>query len=430
MNQKRKKIQKNSSVVIFLLILIFSSITIVPSSAQNGYYTPEEVFTEEFENTVLTKMGLAKVPSISLGIIHEGEIVYLNALGEQTHLNTSYHLASIEKTLCATAILQLYENGTIDLHDSINDYLPYPIENWRSPTENITFYHLLTHTTGIEMNDTYWNVMEYYNFTFPDYIYEFLHVSGSLYSPDYFVDIVGNSSSYQNINYNLLAYLVETISSKTYENYLNEYIFNPFGANNSRFDYTNYPEDLLAKVYLLDEYENLYEEPNYTSIGQGAGGLISAAIDMTYFLGAHMYGGEFNGVRILNATSIDLMHSPQTSVNEGFAWALDLPGYVASTVLDGSIGTGYGVRNYMVFSPTEDIGVVLLMNMFDFRYYSQNKDVFIYIFEEAMKLNIIKTSTTTSTVPELENIGLLFIPLIILFVGVITIVIQKRMYRN
>jgi len=241
--------------------------------------------------------------------------------------------------------------------------------------------------------------MEYQNFTFPDYIYEFLDVSGSLYTPDYFVDIVGNSSNYQNINYNLLAYLVETISGKTYEDYLNEYIFNPFGVNNSRFNHTDYPVDSLAKVYFLDGSENLYEEPNYTSIGQGAGGLISAAMDMTYFLGAHMNGGEFQGVRILNTTSIGLMHSPQISAYEGFGWALDFPGYVSSTILDGYIGTGYGVRNYMLCSPIENIGVVLFMNMFDFRYYGQNKDVFIYIFEEAMKLNDI------IQIPELTTIS-------------------------
>ena len=217
---------------------------------------------------------------------------------------------------------------------------------------------------------------------------------------------------------------MEIISSKSYETYLNEYIFNPFGANNTRFNYTDYPEDLLAKVYLLDEYENLYEEPNYTSIGQGAGGLISAVIDMTYFLGAHMYGGEFQGVRILNTTSIDLMHSPKVLWYQGFGWNLDYPGYIDSTVLDGYVGAGYGVRTYMLCSPTEDIGVMLLMNMFDFRYYSQNKDVFIFIFEEAMKLN-----EEIPTVPELERISFLSIPFFILFVGVITNCSRRRIIK-
>ena len=414
----KKKTQNITGCFIFLLLIALSSTVVMLSSAQN--YTPQDVFTLEFETTLLTKMGLAKVPSISVGIIHENEVVYLNALGEQTHVNTSYHIASIGKTLCATAILQLYENGLLDLNDSINDYLPYPIDNWRSPSENITIFQLLTHTSGIEMNDTYSNVMYYQNYTFPDYIYEFLNVGGSLYSPDYFVDIVGNSSIYQNINYNVLAYLVETISSKSYENYLNEYIFSPMGVNNSRFNHTDYPDSLLAKVYFLDEYEVLYEEPKYTSIGQGAGGLISAAIDMTYFLGAHMNGGEFKGVRILNTTSIELMHSPKVLWYQGFGWGLDYPGYVSSTVLDGYIGTGYGVRTYMLCSPTENIGVVLLMNMFDFRYYAQNKDVFIYIFEEAMKLNDIMPE-----VPELTLISniLLFSSL---FSVVTVIILRKR----
>ena len=85
------------------------------SSAQEVYYTPEDIFDAEFEEDIIEKMELAKVPTSSIGIIHDEEIVYLNTLGEQTHINTSYHLASIAKSMCATAILQLYEAGLIHL---------------------------------------------------------------------------------------------------------------------------------------------------------------------------------------------------------------------------------------------------------------------------------------------------------------------------
>ena len=81
-----------------------------------------------------------------------------------------------------------------------------------------------------------------------------------------------------------------------------------------------------------------------------------------------MNGGQFKGVSILNETSIELMHSPQTSEYEGFAWGLDWPGLLENTTLDGYVGTGFGGRNYMLYSPNETIGVVLLTNMFDFRY--------------------------------------------------------------
>jgi hypothetical protein len=104
---------------------------------------------------------------------------------------------------------------------------------------------------------------------------------------------------------------------------------------------------------------------------------------------------------------------------------LDYPGYLDSTALDGFVGTGYGVMNFMLCCTSEDVGVVLLMNMFDFRYYGQNKDVFIYIFEEAMKIG-----DPIPTIPELEWIGFLFTPLIISFACMITIYIRRRIYPN
>ena len=383
--------RKISCCIIFSLILILSYTTIKLSSAQNENYTPEDLFTEEFEDKILEKMGIAKVPSSSIGIIHEDEIVYLNALGEQTHINTSYHMGSLPKSICATAILQLYEKGLLDLDDPINKYLPFKVENWKSPDENITIYHLLVHKSGLRLSDDYeWNV-HYNNITYPDYLYEFLHVNGSEYTQDIFFAEVGTLFEYENANYNLLAYIVELVSGKSYEKYLNDNIFNPFGVDNSRFNHTDYPDELLANVYYLDESENLVEDEKYTIMLPGAGGLISAAIDITYFMGAHMNEGEFKGVRILNETSIELMHSPQAAKDEGFAWILSRHELISEPRIEGFGGIGYGARSYMNYSPDQKVGVVLLTNIYDHRYNVKSDDVFRYIFNKALKLNEINT---------------------------------------
>ena len=396
MKLRKSKIIKISNGLIFLSILILSYSTMMLSSAQDEYYNPDDLFTEEFEDKVIEKMGIAKVPSSSIGIVHEEDIVYLNALGEQTHINTSYHMGSLPKTLCASAILQLYEQGLLDLHDAINEYLPYKIENWKSPDENITIYHLLVHKSGLLMTDDYgWNVW-YNTIPYPDYLYEFLHVNGSEYSPDIFFTEVGNLYDYENVNYNLLAYIVELVSGESYEDYLNNNIFNPFGVDNSRYNHTDYPDEILAKVYYLDESENLVEDEKYTIMFPGAGGLISAAIDMTYFMGAHMNEGEFKGVRILNETSIELMHSPQASDDEGFAWTLSRYSLISDPRIEGFGGNGYGARSYMQYSPNQKIGVVLLMNMYDQKYQVKFDDIFRYIFNKALKLNEIMTEETNS----------------------------------
>ncbi len=396
MKSKTKNAIKMVKVMFFSLIILLSYSTVKLSSAQDEYYTPEDLFNEEFEDKILEKMEIAKVPTSSMGIIHEEEIVYLNTLGEQTHINTSFHMGSLPKSICATAILQLYENSLLDLHDPINDYLPFIVQNWRSPSTDITIYHLLVHKSGLLMTDDYGMNVWYNNITFPDYLYEFLHVNGSKYSPDFFVAEVGTLYDYENVNYNLLAYIVELVSGKSYEDYLNDNIINPFGVDNSRFNHTDYPDELLANVYSLDESENLVEAEKYTIMFCGAGGLISAAIDMTYFMGAHMNGGEFEGVRILNETSVELMHSPQASNDEGFGWSLSRPSLISNPRIEGFGGNGFGAKSYMQYSPNQKIGVVLLMNMFNRGYSDKFDDVFRHIFNRALKLNEIKTEESNS----------------------------------
>ncbi|NPD88217.1 MAG: beta-lactamase family protein [Asgard group archaeon] len=341
-------------------------------------------------------MEIAKVPSSTIGIIHEDEIVYMNSLGEQTHINTSYHMGSLPKSICATAILQLYEDNLLDIYNPINDYLPFKIENWKSPDVNITIYHLLIHKSGIQITDEYnSNLFLFKNISFPDYLYEFLHINGSKYSQEIFHAGVGTLYEYCNVNYNLLAYLVQIISGKPYEDYLRDNIFKLFGVDNSRFNHTDYPDEMLAKVYYLDSSENLVEAEKYTDLNYGAGSLISAVIDITHFMGAHMNEGIFNGVRLLNETTVELMHSSHAD-DYGLGWFLERPDLIAEPRIEGFGGLGYGARSYMQFNANQRVGVVLLTNMFDQRYNDENNEIFRYIFKKALKLNEINTEETNS----------------------------------
>jgi CubicO group peptidase (beta-lactamase class C family) len=113
-------------------------------------------------------------------------------------------------------------------------------------------------------------------------------------------------------------------------------------------------------------------------------------------MGAHMNEGEFDGIRILNQTSVELMHSPQASNDEGFAWTLSRNELISDPRIEGFGGIGFGARSYMQYSPKENVGVVLLMNTYDQKYQIKFDDVFRTIFNKALKLNEIKTQETNS----------------------------------
>ena len=92
------------------------------------------------------------VPSVSVGILSKGKIVYQDAVGysdlENTTLanpKTIYRIASISKSITAVAIMQLYEKGKIDLDADVRKYIPYfPKKKWK-----ISIRQLLSHTAGI-----------------------------------------------------------------------------------------------------------------------------------------------------------------------------------------------------------------------------------------------------------------------------------------
>src|SRR5882757_10330557 len=140
--------------------------------------------------------------------------------------DTHFRLGSITKQFTAAGILLLEERGKLKVEDPISKYLPDEPAAWK----NITFFHLLTHTSGIP------------SFTsFPDY--------GELQSrpvtPEQLVARFrdkpldfqpGEKWNYSNSGYALLGYLLEKISGQKYCDFLQENIFTPLAMHDSGCD--------------------------------------------------------------------------------------------------------------------------------------------------------------------------------------------------
>lgn len=138
--------------------------------------------------------------------------------------NTIFRIASVTKQFTALAIMQLQEQGKLNVKDSIHKYLPdYP------HGDKITIHHLLTHTSGIP------------NYTsFPDYLETMGQQVTVEQNLDKFKDKPldfepGSMYQYSNSGYNVLGAIIEQVSKQSYENYIYEHIFKPLGMNDSGF---------------------------------------------------------------------------------------------------------------------------------------------------------------------------------------------------
>src|SRR5262245_16058949 len=162
---------------------------------------------------------------------------------------TKFHIASISKSITAAAILLLEERGLLSVNDALSKYIPdYP------NGQAITIHHLLIHTSGIP------NVNGFPDYDakskFPqtlDSVIQMFKNSPLLFKP-------GERYNYSNSEYNLLAFIIEKVSGRTFSDFLKVNIFDPLGMQDTAPDSGPGPiVRNLAAGYSpagLDELEN------------------------------------------------------------------------------------------------------------------------------------------------------------------------------
>ena len=208
------------------------------SILEANIYRDEEELLQFIEDTMQAHL----IPGLSISIVKDGNIVWEEHFGYANideniivDENTLFMLASISKTVTATALMQLFEDGLFSLEDDIDDYLPFDV-NHPDYLTPISFKMLLTHTSGIKDN---WDVMPYYDgdseLELGYYLEQYLIPEGEFYgsNSNFTNSIPGTNYTYSNIGAALIGFLVEEISSQPFNDYCNENIFEPLSMNNA-----------------------------------------------------------------------------------------------------------------------------------------------------------------------------------------------------
>jgi CubicO group peptidase (beta-lactamase class C family) len=169
----------------------------------------------------------------SLLVAKHGQIIYEQYTGysnprrqvDSITPNTPFHLASVSKTFTGMAVLKLWEQGKLNIDDSVSRYLP------GFPCQGVTVRMLLNHRSGIPKYDHYMENLGWSKkqpVTNQD-VLNFLIARRK----DIAVGRPNRGFSYSNTNYALLALIIEKVSGLTYANYLKQTFFDPLGMNDS-----------------------------------------------------------------------------------------------------------------------------------------------------------------------------------------------------
>ncbi len=286
-----------------------------PNASQSQGLTDLEELKTFLDDFISNQLEKWKIAGMTLSIVKDGEIFFTNGYGFSDVENsipvianeTLFRVGSISKLFVATAVMQLVEQGTLDLHTDINTYLT----TFQIPekfSEAITLDHLLTHTAGFE--DTFTPTI--------------LNSADALESLDELltrempkqVRPPGKVPSYSNFGITLAGYIVEQVSGKSFEQYVEDEILNPLGMEHSTFRQP-LPNDLSPKMSKGYHYiDNVFIDQPFEIITVFPVGSLSAtATDMAKFMIAHLNNGIYDGNRILQVETAQEMHSQHFTVH-------------------------------------------------------------------------------------------------------------------
>jgi CubicO group peptidase (beta-lactamase class C family) len=239
-------------------------------------------------------------------VVKDGQVLFAKGYGYSdvkarkpvTVDATLFRPGSISKTFTWTAVMQLVEQGKIDLNRDVNDYLDFKIPaTFGKP---ITMKDLMTHTPGFEetLKDLFVaNTAEMR----PLQQYLQTHLPEEIFPP-------GTTPAYSNYGAALAGYIVQRVSGTPFDDYIDRNILVPLGMSHSTFRQP-LPENL--KPLMSQGYELASQPPKSFELVNAApaGSMSTTAEDMSHWMIAHLQNGQYNGVQILKPETAQLMHS-------------------------------------------------------------------------------------------------------------------------
>ncbi len=246
-----------------------------------------------------------------VAVVKDGQIVTERGFGyadveKKTSVDpklTLFRPGSVSKLFTWTAVMQLVEQGKIDLDADVNKYLPADLQIPPRGGKPITMRNIMTHTAGFE--EQIKNIITEDPNT-PDYV-----TLLKRWTPTRVFD-PGTTPAYSNYATSLAGYIVERVSGESFYDYIDKHIFAPLEMTHSTFRQP-LPKDLAP---LMATGYTTASEPakKFEMVGPApAGSLSSPGEEMAHFMIAHLQNGEYKGNRILKEETAKQMHdSPLT----------------------------------------------------------------------------------------------------------------------
>lgn len=313
-----------------------------------------------------------RIPGASALIARKGKVAYQETFGmadveagKPMKMDTIHRIYSMTKPITTTALMMLYEEGKFQLNDPVAKYLPEfakmqvaveekdpqtgkPVMKTVPARRPITVRDLMRHTAGLTYG--------VFGDTLVDREYRKSKILGQLNLADFVTDLAKIPLQYEpgtrwhySVSVDVQGRLIEVLSGKTFDQFLQERIFTPLEMNDTAFVVPANKKDRFAKLYTITKEGKLAPSPTCSTrqecydafpnavpdflqsqgMFSGGGGLTSTAYDYLRFCQMLLDNGQYKGKRLLSRKTVQLMSSdhlgtipglgPGTGFGLGFA---------------------------------------------------------------------------------------------------------------
>ncbi len=325
-------------------------------------YDTDDADFRQLSEFVVAQMREHQVPGVAVGLWHDGRqrLAGYGVTSVENPLpvtaDTLFQIGSTTKTVTATIVMRLVEQGLIDLDRPVRDIVPELRLQDKTAEATVTMRHLLTHMGG-------W-LGDFFRETGSgdDALARYVEEMAGLEQ----VVPVGMVWAYNNAGFGLAARVIEKVTGRPYEAVAQEMVLDPLGMTNSFF----FPAEVMSRRFVVGHSVHEGEGPvverpwALARSAHAVGGLCSSARDQMRYARFHLGDGATEtGERLLSPETMAAMQSPQCSANlerqMGLSWFLrDMAG--TPTVLHG--GATNGQQSAFVMAPSRRFAITVLTN--------------------------------------------------------------------
>lgn len=352
----------SKAAIIASIVSAACSFLSIASSLANGQ-TNRESSLPNFSSveTLMDSDVASGVPSIAVGVTQHGKVIWEVAVGtanRQEHVpattRTPYYLASVSKTITATALMVLASEGKISLDEPVNDYLKQA--KLTSPMWNpadATIRRMATHTAGLTSYDRMCAANDLHCSTDPNDLIRNYGVI--VWQP-------GDHFDYSNADYGILGQVVADVSGQAFPAFLRERIFQPLGMSNCFLDGDR--RKVRAAAVRYDSSRPDTPLPSVQSTTPGASATYCSVHDLLLFGMFHLKDHLATQRGILSDQEINEMQKSFIAAGDdaqyGLGWWIQA-NFHGHCGLLAQGGTHYASA-WLELIPSEDIAIAVVSN--------------------------------------------------------------------